>query len=240
MLLVLCACYSLSFSSPPLARPVNQSFSQPVSQSANQPIKHSRCSVSVGSHIFFLSSGTLSVYVNDTNVATLHPGACFGEIAVLIPNSRRAATIVAQTFSEAQMLSRNDFFECLTEFPSLKEQAITSSVNHPSLHPPLRPISPYCLLPSDLSPLTASSPPACLGSAGSAGGQEARAGHDSSARGALDTAARRGGTPNPRTATPNPRTATPNPCTATPIPARPPPIPARRPACEASAGRMSR
>ena len=52
----------------------------------------------------------------------LYPGACFGEIALLIPSARRAANIVAQTFSEAQYLTRNDLFLCLQDFPAPRER----------------------------------------------------------------------------------------------------------------------
>eukprot|EP00324_Dicrateria_rotunda_P001380 CAMPEP_0206166166 /NCGR_PEP_ID=MMETSP1474-20131121/23088_1 /ASSEMBLY_ACC=CAM_ASM_001110 /TAXON_ID=97495 /ORGANISM="Imantonia sp., Strain RCC918" /LENGTH=692 /DNA_ID=CAMNT_0053570009 /DNA_START=131 /DNA_END=2209 /DNA_ORIENTATION=- len=73
-----------------------------------------------GDSLFFLSSGTVIVYVDKVQVTVLSRGACFGEIAMLVPGSRRKATIVAQTFTETQRLSRTDFLECISEFPLLK------------------------------------------------------------------------------------------------------------------------
>lgn len=76
--------------------------------------------------VYFLASGRLEVRVHGRrSVAQLAPGACFGEIAVLIPNTRRTATIVALTFSEAHELTRQDFMSCLDDFPVLKNQITT-------------------------------------------------------------------------------------------------------------------
>jgi len=75
-----------------------------------------------GDSLFFLSAGTVCVYVNKVQVTMLSRGACFGEIAMLVPGTRRKATIVAQTFTETQRLSRKDFLECISEFPSLKNR----------------------------------------------------------------------------------------------------------------------
>jgi len=73
-----------------------------------------------GQEIFFLAAGLLIVSKNGRNLTILYPGACFGEIALLIPSARRAANIVAHSFSEAQYLTRDDLFFCLRDFPALK------------------------------------------------------------------------------------------------------------------------
>ena len=65
----------------------------------------------VGHEIFFVASGTLTVSIKHRRLMTLSAGACFGEIAVLLPNTRRSATVTAQTFAELFILARKDFHE---------------------------------------------------------------------------------------------------------------------------------
>ncbi|KAL1515913.1 hypothetical protein AB1Y20_002527 [Prymnesium parvum] len=71
-------------------------------------------------NFFFLCDGVLVVVVGGKPITILHPGACFGEIALLIAGARRAATIVAHSFSTAQFLTRDALFSCLRDFPELK------------------------------------------------------------------------------------------------------------------------
>ena len=44
-------------------------------------------------------------------------GDCFGEIALIMPNTRRTAAIRANNFVETQMLRRLDFEDCLAGYP---------------------------------------------------------------------------------------------------------------------------
>ena len=75
--------------------------------------------------VYFLASGRMEVRMRGRSVAQLGPGACFGEIAVLIPHVRRTATIIALTFSETHELTRDHFMECLDDFPVLKQRITT-------------------------------------------------------------------------------------------------------------------
>jgi len=55
-------------------------------------------------------------------VASLEIGDCFGEIALIMPNTRRTASIRANCFVETQVLRRLDFEECLEGYPRVKER----------------------------------------------------------------------------------------------------------------------
>ena len=73
----------------------------------------------VGEEVYFLSRGRVAVIAGERQVATLSSGACFGEIALLVPGALRTASIVAVTFCEAHALSRADFEQCLGGFPEM-------------------------------------------------------------------------------------------------------------------------
>ncbi|KAL1528321.1 hypothetical protein AB1Y20_009676 [Prymnesium parvum] len=75
-----------------------------------------------GNDVFFVASGHFEVSIRNRKISTLTAGDCFGEIAVLIPNTRRAASITALTFAEAHMLTVADFNECLADFPHLRRR----------------------------------------------------------------------------------------------------------------------
>ena len=86
------------------------------------PLDHVVEEGEIGNEMYFLSEGRLRVSVQGITVTTLTRGACFGEIAVLIPGARRAASIIALTFAEAHMLVDTDLKECLTHFPMLRDR----------------------------------------------------------------------------------------------------------------------
>ena len=72
-----------------------------------------------GHEVFFLGQGTVAVIAGGTQVATLTDGACFGEIALLVPGALRTASIVALAFCETHVLPRSDFAACLSGFPEM-------------------------------------------------------------------------------------------------------------------------
>eukprot|EP00966_Prymnesium_polylepis_P239096 5530108-Prymnesium_polylepis.1 len=76
----------------------------------------------VGNEVYFISAGNVSVLFHNTEVASLEIGDCFGEIALIMPNTRRTASIRANCFVETQVLRRLDFEECLEGYPRVKER----------------------------------------------------------------------------------------------------------------------
>ena len=70
----------------------------------------------VGHEVYFLSVGRVSVIANQTHLATRGCGDCIGEIALLLPDVVRTASIVAEVFCEAHKLTREDFRFCLADF----------------------------------------------------------------------------------------------------------------------------
>jgi len=76
----------------------------------------------VGHEVFFLSLGRVVVVANQVQVATRTSGDCVGEIALLLPDVVRTASIVAEAFCEAHKLTRGDFRACLRDFPDMEER----------------------------------------------------------------------------------------------------------------------
>jgi len=74
----------------------------------------------VGSEVYFIAHGTLQVLVQNREMTLLSDGDCFGEIALLLPGTRRTASIVAVTFCECHCLSQDRFNHCLEGFPDLR------------------------------------------------------------------------------------------------------------------------
>jgi len=72
-----------------------------------------------GNEVYFIATGTVAVLAGGKQVATLNDGACFGEIALLVPGALRTATIMAITFCEVFALMRVDFAKCLEGFPEM-------------------------------------------------------------------------------------------------------------------------
>ena len=72
----------------------------------------------VGQHLFVLVTGEVKVLSGDLHLATLGPGECFGELA-LLDNSTRTATIRAQGPITCLKLARTDFEDLLDVSPDL-------------------------------------------------------------------------------------------------------------------------
>jgi|EP00966_Prymnesium_polylepis_P115214 CRP-like cAMP-binding protein len=92
-----------------------------------------------GNEVFFLGIGTVAVLAGGRQVATLNDGACFGEIALLVPGALRTASIMAVVFSEAYALARHDFASCLAGCVSSlrldSPQPLAGGLWHSSGHP---------------------------------------------------------------------------------------------------------
>ena len=72
----------------------------------------------IGQHLFVLVTGEVKVLSGDLHLATLGPGECFGELA-LLDNSTRTATIRAQGPVTCLKLARTDFEDLLDVSPDL-------------------------------------------------------------------------------------------------------------------------
>ncbi|KAL3272598.1 hypothetical protein HHI36_014068 [Cryptolaemus montrouzieri] len=77
-----------------------------------------------GSSMYFIIAGIVAVYtIHGKEIVHLTDGANFGEIALLM-NETRTASIVAADFCELFKLNRKDFQEAIEPFPELKERMI--------------------------------------------------------------------------------------------------------------------
>jgi CRP-like cAMP-binding protein len=82
-----------------------------------------------GDRLFLLLSGMMHVYVERggkaINYATIHPGECFGEMA-LVDGTARSATVRAQTPSRCFALSKQDFLDIIQRYPHIALRVIQS------------------------------------------------------------------------------------------------------------------
>jgi voltage-gated potassium channel len=69
-----------------------------------------------GDAMYFLTSGHVSVLVDENEVAKLGPGSMFGE-AALVTDDRRNASIKAVTYGTGYQLSKHDFKELRGRYP---------------------------------------------------------------------------------------------------------------------------
>ncbi|XP_066603419.1 potassium/sodium hyperpolarization-activated cyclic nucleotide-gated channel 1-like [Prorops nasuta] len=80
---------------------------------ANQP----------GDCMFFIATGTVAVYTpTGKEVCHLEDGAHFGEIALVMPDAKRVASVVAVESCEIYKLSRGDFARTIHPYPMLWER----------------------------------------------------------------------------------------------------------------------
>ena len=81
-----------------------------------------------GNSVYFINNGQVKVYTNDEegNQNTIRyqgPGEYFGELA-LIDEQPRSATVETTADSDFTIVSKLDFKECLSEYPSLATKLI--------------------------------------------------------------------------------------------------------------------
>ncbi|XP_046487760.1 potassium/sodium hyperpolarization-activated cyclic nucleotide-gated channel 4 [Neodiprion pinetum] len=80
---------------------------------ANQP----------GDCMYFIASGTVAIYTKSgKEVCHLEDGAHFGEIALVMPDERRVASVVAVEICELYRLERADFTRTIHPYPMLWER----------------------------------------------------------------------------------------------------------------------
>jgi len=72
--------------------------------------------------MYFLSKGKVAILSDEgQETATLYPGSYFGEIALLY-SDKRTASVVALTFCDVLMLTKDQFEYVLQQFPREREQ----------------------------------------------------------------------------------------------------------------------
>lgn len=81
-----------------------------------------------GNSVYFINNGQVKVYTNDDegNQSTIRyqgPGEYFGELA-LIDEQPRSATVETTADSDFTIVSKLDFRDCLSEYPSLATKLI--------------------------------------------------------------------------------------------------------------------
>lgn len=77
----------------------------------------------LGDCMYFIASGTVAIYSNTgKEICHLEDGAYFGEIALVMPEARRVASVVAIEICELYRLDRADFARTIHPYPMLWEQ----------------------------------------------------------------------------------------------------------------------
>jgi CRP-like cAMP-binding protein len=74
---------------------------------------------SIGDQMYFVASGSLQVIVGGISRSELPPGAFFGEIAIVLGNARRTATIKASQNCKLYSLSKADLEVVLADHPQM-------------------------------------------------------------------------------------------------------------------------
>ncbi|XP_024938799.1 cyclic nucleotide-gated cation channel alpha-3 isoform X2 [Cephus cinctus] len=73
-----------------------------------------------GDALFFIVSGTVAIYTSaGKEICHLENGAHFGEVALVMENEHRIATVVAIETCELYVITRDDFQKAIADFPNL-------------------------------------------------------------------------------------------------------------------------
>ncbi len=94
-------------------------------RSTSPPAGPSASKGSIGREAFIIVDGTAEVRRNDKKVATLGPGDCFGELA-LLDHGPRTATVVATTDLKVLVLGAREFAGILDEVPPIAHKLLKS------------------------------------------------------------------------------------------------------------------
>lgn len=104
----------------------------------------------VGTRLFLVMSGNAEASCKTSQgtavLATLQPGMLFGEIAVVVPNTPRTATIKALTPLTVISLSSEDLEKFTAEFPSTRK-ALENSAKRILVQNFIQRLSPFSTLP---------------------------------------------------------------------------------------------
>lgn len=77
----------------------------------------------IGRQCFVLLEGEVEVEANHRHF-TVRRGAPLGEIALLVPNGRRTATVTARTDVEALVLTRTEFTQLMNGLPNVAHKIL--------------------------------------------------------------------------------------------------------------------
>ncbi|KAJ8925686.1 hypothetical protein NQ315_009533 [Exocentrus adspersus] len=73
-----------------------------------------------GASMYFISTGTVAIYTKSgKEICHLEDGAHFGEVALLIKDTFRIATVIAVEVSEIYRLDQKDFVKAINPYPDL-------------------------------------------------------------------------------------------------------------------------
>ncbi|KAJ8947269.1 hypothetical protein NQ318_014165 [Aromia moschata] len=73
-----------------------------------------------GASMYFISTGTVAVYTKSgKEICHLEDGAHFGEVALIIKDTFRIASVVAVEVSEIYRLDQKDFVKAINPYPDL-------------------------------------------------------------------------------------------------------------------------
>jgi CRP-like cAMP-binding protein len=82
----------------------------------------------IGRECFVLIDGHVDVETNHGHY-TLGPGALMGEIALLIPNGRRTATITARDEVTTLAFSRTEFAQLMAAIPTVAHKVLKQAAH---------------------------------------------------------------------------------------------------------------
>jgi CRP-like cAMP-binding protein len=82
----------------------------------------------IGSEFFVIESGRAGVSRGGRAVAVLGPGDHFGEVALLTPQRRRTATVVALDDMVVRVFDRREFAELLAREPATEVRLLRSVI----------------------------------------------------------------------------------------------------------------
>jgi len=78
-----------------------------------------------GREAFVILEGTADVLINGTKVATVGPGACVGELA-LLDHGPRTATVVCETDCDLLLLDQRHFIGVIDDVPALAHKLLAT------------------------------------------------------------------------------------------------------------------
>jgi len=82
-----------------------------------------------GDEFFVILDGTVSVSRQGRKVATLGPGSGFGELALLLGNAPRNATVVADTDMDLVVVDQRQFARLLDEVPGFTRKMLAGTAH---------------------------------------------------------------------------------------------------------------